>query len=140
MGKRFIVTKEEMQQKKRELGLTYQDISDRSGLSVPTVQRIISGSEINSREYSYKMIEEVLQVCESEQVLKYGYQTKKQGEYTYEDYLVLPDDQRCELIDGVIYDMASPTFVHQDIVGEVYYQLKSHIYTKKAKCNYLEML
>ncbi len=128
------MTKEEMQQKKRELGLTYQDISDRSGLSVPTVQRIISGSEINSREYSYKMIEEVLQVCESEPVLKYGYQTKKQGEYTYEDYLELPDDQRCELIDGIIYDIASPTFVHQDIAGEVYYQLKSYIYAKKAKC------
>ena len=29
----------------------------------------------------------------------------RQGSYTIDDYLALPDDQRVELIDGVIYDM-----------------------------------
>ncbi len=53
------------------------------------------------------------------------YGTKKQGEYTVEDYLALPDDKRYELIDGVLYDMASPTGVHQLITGYLYYRLMS---------------
>jgi Uma2 family endonuclease len=37
-----------------------------------------------------------------------------QGEWTYEDYLRLPDDgQRYEVIRGVLYVAASPTFPHQ---------------------------
>lgn len=45
-----------------------------------------------------------------------AYQVKKQGEYTVEDYYALPDDQRYELIDGVLYDMAAPAVTHQEIV------------------------
>ncbi len=132
------MTAEEMQQRKRELGLTYQDIADRCGLSVPTVQRIISGSDINSRSYSKDMVEMVLKdelhVLEKEAAYRLEYQTKKQGEYTVEDYFQLPDDQRCELIDGVIYYMTSPDIFHQDIAGEAYYQLRNFLGGKKGKC------
>ena len=38
----------------------------------------------------------------------------RQGEWTYEDYLRLPDDgQRYEVIRGVLYVTASPTYKHQ---------------------------
>lgn len=42
--------------------------------------------------------------------------TKKQGEYTLDDYNSLPDDERYELIDGVLIKMNSPLTVHQDIL------------------------
>lgn len=42
-----------------------------------------------------------------------------QGNYTMADYLALPDGQRAELIDGVIYDMASPLAIHQAIQREL---------------------
>jgi Uma2 family endonuclease len=46
-------------------------------------------------------------------------------QHTYGEYLSWPDDVRYELIDGVAYLMApAPTLDHQDIVGEVYYQLR----------------
>lgn len=48
---------------------------------------------------------------------------KKQGEYTIDDYFALPDDKRYELIDGVIYEMASPSRDHQVIAGYLYHQL-----------------
>ncbi len=37
----------------------------------------------------------------------------------YKDYLALPDDRRVEMIDGVFYDMAAPTLVHQIISDEI---------------------
>ena len=48
---------------------------------------------------------------------------KRQGEFTLEDYLAWPEEQRIELIDGVIYDMSAPTYYHQIIAGHIYYQL-----------------
>ena len=58
----------------------------------------------------------------------------RQGTYTLDDYLALPDDQRVELIDGVFYDMGSPTSQHQLIGGEVYRQISNYIHEKKGKC------
>ena len=45
---------------------------------------------------------------------------KKQGEYTIEDYRKLPEDERAELIDGTIYDMAAPLSVHQLLASKIY--------------------
>lgn len=43
-----------------------------------------------------------------------------QAYYTVDDYMNWPDDIRCELIDGVIYDMApAPLIKHQRIVGDL---------------------
>jgi len=40
--------------------------------------------------------------------------------YTYADYLQWDDDVRRELIDGVIYLMATPSWRHQKILGKLY--------------------
>lgn len=46
---------------------------------------------------------------------------KQQIRYTYEDYLAFPDDIRCEIINGRIYDMTpSPTAKHQLVSGRIY--------------------
>ncbi|MBQ9031390.1 MAG: Uma2 family endonuclease [Parasporobacterium sp.] len=58
----------------------------------------------------------------------------RQGTYTLEDYLALPEDQRVELIDGVIYDMGSPTASHQLISGEIYRQISNYIHDHKGSC------
>ena len=45
---------------------------------------------------------------------------KQQGEYTLEDYYAIPENRRVELIDGVIYDMSAPGFVHQHLVSSFF--------------------
>ncbi|MCD8335932.1 MAG: Uma2 family endonuclease [Lachnospiraceae bacterium] len=62
------------------------------------------------------------------------YASKRQGEYTLEDYYALPDDQRVELIDGVIYDMAAPNMAHQTAATEITFQLKNYINSHGGKC------
>lgn len=47
---------------------------------------------------------------------------RKQGEFTVNDYLALPDDRRVELIDGIIYDMGAPGTWHQSLIGAVFNQ------------------
>ena len=40
----------------------------------------------------------------------------KEQSYTVKDIYSLPDGQRAELIDGVIYNMAPPQRIHQKLV------------------------
>jgi Uma2 family endonuclease len=52
----------------------------------------------------------------------------KQGEWTYEDYAKLPDDgQRYEVVNGVLIMTPAPTPLHQDITGEIYSYLRTHV-------------
>lgn len=59
---------------------------------------------------------------------------RKPGEYTLEDYYTLPDDQRAELIEGILYDMAVPSFVHQHLLGKLFTQISSFIESKDEGC------
>ncbi|MDO4805369.1 MAG: Uma2 family endonuclease [Lachnospiraceae bacterium] len=63
-----------------------------------------------------------------------AYKVKKQGEYTLEDYLAIPDERRVELIDGVIYDMSSPLGHHQIIAGQIYADLLAFISRQGGPC------
>ena len=44
---------------------------------------------------------------------------KPKPKLTYEDYASLPDDERCELIDGELIPMPSPTALHQTLLKKL---------------------
>ncbi len=53
-----------------------------------------------------------------------------------DEYLSLADDGlRYELIDGVIVTTPSPDFDHQDVRGEIEFQLRAHV--RKTKCGWV---
>jgi Uma2 family endonuclease len=59
---------------------------------------------------------------------------KDQNEkYTYKDYLTWPDEERYELIDGIPYRQASPTWQHQVISREFLIQFGNYLQGKPCQ-------
>ncbi len=58
----------------------------------------------------------------------------KERIYTIEDIYALPEGQRAELIDGQLYMMAPPNFMHQKIVGELHTVIANYIKKKGGPC------
>jgi Uma2 family endonuclease len=55
--------------------------------------------------------------------------------YTYQDYLTFPDDFRCEIINGQVYDMTpSPTPRHQRVSGKIYRLTGNHLEEQAHTC------
>lgn len=133
------MTIQEMKQRKKELGYSNAQIAKLSGIPLGTVQKVFSGVTSSPRYGTLCALERILKepsspcqdlVSES----AFPYMSKKQGKYTLEDYYQIPDEQRVELIDGVIYDMSAPTLVHQLIAGLIYAKLLAYISGRKGKC------
>ena len=138
------MTVKEMLERKRELGLTNEMIAQKSGVPLATVQKIFAGITKAPRRDTIRKLEllfslreippqtdgsgfsgtfsdassEALHIAES--VLPYG--TPCPRAYTLEDYYALPEGRRAELINGVFYDMAAPSRIHQLILLQLAYQ------------------
>ena len=57
--------------------------------------------------------------------------------YTIEDIYALPAGQRAELIDGHIYDMAPPSYLHQKLVMELSATIRDYIKSHGGPCEVL---
>jgi Uma2 family endonuclease len=55
-------------------------------------------------------------------------------DYTTDYIEALPEGERAELIDGVIYDMASPMRIHQELVSVFTTALNNYIKSRGGKC------
>ena len=52
----------------------------------------------------------------------------KQGDWTYNEYVTLPDNgKRYEIANGVLLSTPPSTGSHQDTIGEVFFHLRSHV-------------
>ena len=135
------MTIEEMRASKKELGYSYEKIAELSGLPVGTVQKVLGGITKSPRYETLKALELVFRPLESvpdasvikEESTEYQV-SKRQGEYNVLDYLALPQEVRVELIDGTIYEMASPSDVHQLICDEINMRFREYIRKKHGKC------
>ena len=145
---------EEIKIKKNEYGLTNEMLSKLSGVPLGTVQKTLGNvtksprietvsklsavfeKEASINDTKFDFVEEP-QVAYAVNNSFLNYNTHlydRQGTYTIKDYFALPDNQRAELIDGVIYDMGAPSSVHQLIAGEIFFKIRDYIKKQKGNC------
>ncbi|MDD2979903.1 MAG: Uma2 family endonuclease [Hespellia sp.] len=126
---------ERMKEIKKEKGYTYAQIAEGADIPLSTVQKVFGGSTESPRYDTLEALNRFFgepaadRICEG--AAQYG---KQQGEYTLEDYYAIPDDQRVELIDGVICEMKAPTSIHQMLVVEIAVRFRNFIHGKKGSC------
>ena len=135
--RRGIMTIQEMKERKKEYGYSYQQLSELSGVPVGTIQKIFSGTTTAPRRETICALERALTdpaTVSGIREAQPAYQYTRQGEYTVEDYYQLPEDQWVELIDGVFYDMTAPMTYHQLIGGFIHSKLLSHALANKGPC------
>lgn len=138
---------QEMRARKIALGLTNEMIAEISGVPLGTVQKVIGGTTKAPRRETVLALERTLKeggLAEQYAPLtldpevekdEKGRPIKKQGDYTLVDYLNWPEDERVELINGRIYNMAAPSYVHQEIAGRIYREIGNYIDRKGGDCN-----
>ncbi|MBQ0079870.1 MAG: Uma2 family endonuclease [Eubacterium sp.] len=154
---------DKMRMIKEQRGYSIRQIAEYSGVPEGTVRKIFSGETSHPRVATMAAIDRVFEEDESlyqgknyvydmnaiapehlqyldeaasapvrveETVFAYG----KKDLFTIDDYYKLPHDCRCELIDGVFYDMGAPSVIHQDIVVEMVTQINVFLKATKRKC------
>ena len=138
------MTIEQLKNIKISLGLTNQDVADKSGVPLATVQKIFAGVTSAPRRKTLLAIEKALKSTYTYDDAPPGSEAgpamvsdvgpaylkdpedseyDRQGQYTIDDYYALSQDKRVELIDGVIYDMTAPSSDHQTITLQLANQI-----------------
>ena len=149
---------EELNSRKKKLGMTTEQLSQLSGVPVGTINKILSGETKSPRYDTLRALENVLyglngespelnsRMTESDiralsrmtpdtvREAARPYYTKRQGEYTVEDYRALPEDVRAELIDGVLIFLEAPTFTHQEVLSELLLEFGNYVRNNKGPC------
>ena len=153
-----MLTIDEIRRKKEECRYTNELLSKLSGVPLATVQKVMGKV---TRKPRYETIRALSAVFEDSQTAYRNGESRypanlsepepaynvnnlvvaanwnvydRQGNYSIDDYYALSEEQRGELIDGVIYDMGSPSVVHQLIAQEIFARLREHVKKNEGPC------
>lgn len=113
--------------------LTAHQLAEVLNLSVETIwrytrQKKIPVIELGDKQYRYKREAVLAALAGGNDVVKEeGPVYAKQGEYTYEDYLKIPEEPgyRYEILEGWLVKEPSPSIQHQRVSRELQYLLKT---------------
>ena len=129
------MTVQEMKERKKLLGYTNEMISELSGVPLGTVQKIFAGVTASPRYDTLLALQKVLKKEDNKMAESVrDYSVKRPGEYTVQDYYALPKERRVELMNGVIYDMAAPSNLHQLLCTEIWQPIKDYIKKEGGQC------
>lgn len=103
------MTIEEMKKAKAALGYSYEKIADLAQMTPEGVRRIFLGKVQKPRLASMDALETVLRP------------------YNVETYWEFMQERRCEMLDGVLYDVFLPSMTCQMLIGEMYTQIRRQL-------------
>lgn len=126
-----MLSREELIKLKKEKSLSVIKLSELSGVPVGTITKIISGETKKPRPDTIRALEAIL--LDKREVGDL-YPKNIEEKYTFEDLNCLPEGRYAELIDGVIYDMATPTYRHQMAAMRFYDQIRDFIRSNNGEC------
>lgn len=120
---------------KQQKGYSYAKMSELSGVPVGTIQKIFNGETKSPRYETLQALEKILKPQEEPGMVRETVRyCSERLEHTVDDYYMLPEEKRVELIDGVFYDMASPSLKHQIISMQISVAFAEYIRKKQGKC------
>ena len=150
------MTLETLKRLKKYAGYTNAMIAEKSGIPLSTVQKVFSGNTESPRyntlqalyrvfkddQSTYDHTGDVSMVHEDNRYYSPGstaaaksiLSTAGRTGKTLDDYMALPEGTRIELIDGVFYDMAGPTVIHQRIGAMIFYAFESYVNENGGLC------
>ncbi|SNU07091.1 Endonuclease, Uma2 family (restriction endonuclease fold) [Lachnospiraceae bacterium] len=146
------MTIDEMRQLKKEYGYSCKQISKLSGVPLGTVQKIFSGvttsprhetiialSKLFINSNTYKRLETYSDLFSETSSASLDTKTSLYGLDSFEnktlnEYESLPEGARIEMIDGVFYEINSPTLVHQRICGMIFCTFENFINKNGESC------
>ncbi len=134
------MTVEEMRERKRELGYSYEQLSELSGVPLGTLQKVLGGSTRAPRYETLRALEAVLLPDRQktpgavrEEAVLYG-SKEHRGLHSASDYYALPEGTHRELIDGQFYEMAEPHGIHQLVRTEIGRFLSEYVRKQGGSC------
>lgn len=133
-----------LKNRKKELGLTNQQLAMLSGISLGTINKIFSGATKSPQmdtlnallpilKLEYYDLREETPIPKIQEAAPDYRVSSSRGHYTTNNLLHLPEGTRAELIDGQIYYMFSPTHLHQSILLELAATIHFFIKSNKGK-------
>lgn len=128
------MTVKEMKERRIELGYTMAMLSEYSGVSLGTLQKIFNGVTKAPRYETVQALEAVLKKNPQELLLRETSAYQAKAKHTIADYDALPDEQRVELIDGEYFEMTAPRTIHQSVLYRISYQVMSYIEKNHGSC------
>lgn len=127
-----------LKEKKKEFGWTTEELADRSGVPIGTINKILNGETKSPRYDTMQALEAAFSKEREKQMFvreamayEYGMDNRQ---YTIEDYYNFPDEVRVELINGKVFYMAAPTTTHQIAVTRLVAQSGAYIEKKGGDC------
>ena len=111
--------------------LTAQELADVLSLSVDTIwrytrQKKIPAVELGEKQYRYEKDAVLAALARGNLSVKEEHPVyAKQGGYTYEEYLKIPEEPGCrfEILEGILVKEPSPSMQHQRVSSVLYRQL-----------------
>ena len=128
---------DEMKRLKKERGYSNEQISESSGVPLGTVKKIFSGETKYPRYETLQALEKFFgdQPVLVKDAEEWDYRLFYDGIYTADDLDRLRGDSVWgELIDGVMFNMTSPSSPHQMVQASLHYLLKDYVKKNGGSC------